>query len=155
MKIYTKTGDEGFSDVLQKRVKKSDKIFDLIGTLDKLNAVLSLAYNFCAKDEVKGEIADLQRKIVGLNGKIAGFSEFDFDVSYFEEKIDFYSEKTVGFSLYDMPQKKDSAFINLARAVCREAERTAVDIDEKNIDLIRCLNRMSDYLYAVGKYLDI
>ena len=73
MKIYTKTGDEGFSDVLQKRVKKSDKIFDLIGTLDKLNAVLSLGFNFCAKDEVKGEIAGLQRKIVGLNGKIAGF----------------------------------------------------------------------------------
>ena len=155
MKIYTKTGDEGFSDVLQKRVKKSDKIFDLIGTLDKLNAVLSLGFNFCTKDEVKGEIAGLQRKIVGLNGKIAGFSEFDFDVSYFEEKIDFYSEKTVGFSLYDMPQKKDSAFINLARTVCREAERAAVDIDEKNIDLIRYLNRMSDYLYAVGKYLDI
>ena len=54
-----------------------------------------------------------------------------------------------------MPRKKDSAFFNLARTVCRDAERTAVEIDSENTDLIRYLNRMSDYLYAVGKYLDI
>ena len=79
MKIYTKTGDEGYSDVLQKRVKKSDKIFDLIGTLDKLNAVLSLGFNFCAKDAVKGEIAGLQRKLVGLNGTLG---DMDVAVEY-------------------------------------------------------------------------
>ena len=155
MKIYTKTGDRGYSDILGKRVKKSDKIFALVGTVDKLNAVLSLGVNFCTDDKVKSEILALQSEIVKLNGKISGYGGFDFDVSQFEERIDFYSEKTVGFSLYNMPQKKDSAFFNLARTVCRDAERTAVEIDSENIGLIRYLNRMSDYLYAVGKYLDI
>lgn len=155
MKIYTKTGDGGYSDILGKRVRKSDKIFALVGTVDKLNAVLSLAVNFCTDDKVKSEILALQSEIVKLNGKISGYGEFDFDVSQFEERIGFYSEKTVGFSLYNMPQKKDSAFFNLARTICRDAERTAVEIDSENIGLIRYLNRMSDYLYAVGKYLDI
>lgn len=155
MKIYTKTGDGGYSDILGKRVKKSDKIFALVGTVDKLNAVLSLGVNFCTDDKVKREILALQSEIVKLNGKISGYGEFDFDVSRFEERIDFYSEKTVGFSLYNMPQKKDSAFFNLARTICRDAERTAVEIDSENTGLIRYLNRMSDYLYAVGKYLDI
>ena len=155
MKIYTKTGDGGYSDILGKRVKKSDKIFTLVGTVDKLNAVLSLGVNFCADDKVKSEILALQSEIVKLNGKISGYGEFDFDVSQFEERIDFYSEKTVGFSLYNMPQKKDSAFFNLARTICRDAERTAVEIGSENTGLIRYLNRMSDYLYAVGKYLDI
>mgnify|MGYP002565171970 FL=1 len=155
MKIYTKTGDGGYSDILGKRVKKSDKIFALVGTVDKLNAVLSLGVNFCTDDKVKSEILALQSEIVKLNGKISGYGEFDFDVLQFEERIDFYSEKTVGFSLYNMPQKKDSAFFNLARTICRDAERTAVEIDSENTGLIRYLNRMSDYLYAVGKYLDI
>lgn len=155
MKIYTKTGDEGYSDILGGRAKKSDRIFDLVGTVDKLNAVLGLGVNFCVNADVKGEISDLQNEIVRLNGKISGYGEFDFDVSHFEERIDFYSEKTVGFSLYNMPQKKDSAFFNLARTICREAERIAVEIDGENVDLIRYFNRMSDYLYAVGKYLDI
>lgn len=155
MKIYTKTGDGGYSDILGKRVKKSDKIFALVGTVDKLNAVLSLGVNFCTDDKVKSEILALQSEIVKLNGKISGYGEFDFDVSQFEERIDFYSEKTVGFSLYNMPQKRDSAFFNLARTICRDAERTAVEIDSENTGLIRYLNRMSDYLYAVGKYLDI
>lgn len=155
MKIYTKTGDGGYSDILGKRVKKSDKIFALVGTVDKLNALLSLGVNFCTDDKVKSEILALQSEIVKLNGKISGYGEFDFDVSQFEERIDFYSEKTVGFSLYNMPQKRDSAFFNLARTICRDAERTAVEIDSENIGLIRYLNRMSDYLYAVGKYLDI
>lgn len=155
MKIYTKTGDEGYSDILGKRVKKSDKIFALVGTVDKLNAVLSLGVNFCTDDKVKSEILALQSEIVKLNGKISGYGEFDFDVSQFEERIDFYSEKTVGFSLYNMPQKRDSAFFNLARTICRDVERTAVEIDSENTGLIRYLNRMSDYLYAVGKYLDI
>lgn len=97
----------------------------------------------------------MQSEIVKLNGKISGYGEFDFDVSQFEERIDFYSEKTVGFSLYNMPQKRDSAFFNLARTICRDAERTSVEIDSENTGLIRYLNRMSDYLYAVGKYLDI
>lgn len=155
MKIYTKTGDGGYSDILGKRVKKSDKIFALVGTVDKLTAVLSLGVNFCTDDKVKSEILALQSEIVKLNGKISGYGEFDFDVSQFEERIDFYSEKTVGFSLYNMPQKRDSAFFNLARTICRDAERTAVEIDSENTGLIRYLNRMSDYLYAVGKYLDI
>ncbi len=155
MKIYTKTGDGGYSDILGKRVKKSDKIFALVGTVDKLNAVLSLGVNFCTDDKVKSEILALQSEIVKLNGKISGYGEFDFDVSQFEERIDFYSEKTVGFSLYNMPQKRDSAFFNLARTICRDVERTAVEIDSENTGLIRYLNRMSDYLYAVGKYLDI
>ena len=130
-------------------------LFALVGTVDKLNALLSLGVNFCTDDKVKSEILALQSEIVKLNGKISGYGEFDFDVSQFEERIDFYSEKTVGFSLYNMPQKRDSAFFNLARTICRDAERTAVEIDSENTGLIRYLNRMSDYLYAVGKYLDI
>lgn len=155
MKIYTKNGDEGYSDILKKRVKKDDEIFNLVGTIDKLSSCLNFVRIKIQNEEIKQEILNLQNDLIKLNGKVAGYTSFCCDVSFFEEKIDFYCSKTGGFSGFTFAKTSLGAHLDFARCVCRDAERCAVGINYIEKDVLKYLNRMSDYLYALSKYVDM
>ncbi len=155
MKIYTKKGDEGYSDILKKRVKKSDAIFDVIGSIDKLSSCLNFARIDAKNEDIKNEILHLQKDLIKLNGYIAGYTDFCCDVSFFEEKIDFYMSEAGKFKEFTLAKTKIGAQLDFARCVCRECERYASKIDYIDKNVLKYLNRMSDYLYALSKYIDI
>ena len=155
MKIYTKLGDEGFSDALKKRVKKSDNIFNVIGTIDKLLSSLNFARIEIEDENLKEEIFNLQKELVALNGFVSGYSSFSCDVSFFEKRIDFFLSKTGPFFEFTFAKTKTGASLDFARCICREAERYAAKDENLSQDVLKYLNRMSDYLYSFSRYVDI
>lgn len=155
LKIYTKTGDEGFSDVLKKRVKKSDNVFNVIGTIDKLSSSLNFARNEIEDENLKEEILNLQKNLVSLNGFVSGYSSFSCDVVFFEKRIDYFLSKTGPFCEFTFARTKAGAYLDFARCICRDAERYATMEEGISQDVLKYLNRMSDYLYSFSRYVDI
>lgn len=65
MKIYTKTGDDGTSQLFNgQRLPKDDPVFHALGDVDELNCAVGAAREFC-KDvagvqELVGQVRGLQ-----------------------------------------------------------------------------------------------
>lgn len=80
------------------------------------------------------------------------------DISYLEEKIDFWQENLEPLHNFILPGgSEDVALCHLTRAVCRRAERSLVKVSDsltcldKNISAY--LNRLSDYLFVMARFL--
>lgn len=155
MKIYTKTGDEGISDVLNKRIKKSDNIFNVIGTIDELSSSLNFARIEIEDENLKEEILKLQKDLIALNGLISGYSSFLCDTEFFEQRIDYFSSKNGPFCEFTFAKSKAGAYLDFSRCICRRAERYMVNDENANKDVLKYLNRMSDYLYSFSRYVDL
>lgn len=161
MKIYTKTGDKGFSSLCgEERIKKSDVIFDVLGTLDELSSYIGLAKVWLEECKEKTFLETLQKKLMCLMGNIATEGECmekitETDISSLEEEIDKLQEKTGDVKDFVLTGKNEiSARLDVSRTIARRAERYMVsaaekyDIDCKNLVYI---NRLSDYLYCLAR----
>ncbi len=170
MHIYTKTGDKGTTMLIGgERVAKNDSRVEAYGTVDELDAYIGLI------DSMLKESAD--SKIP--NGTIELFGEIrkalflacayvaccsvevgekmqspDYDViTHIEKAIDDISETLPKqFSLMILGNNVISSHINVARTICRRAERRIVAIEGEIVrkDFVsQLLNRLSDYLYVL------
>jgi len=135
------------------KVKKSEKIFDLLGELDKLNTVLGIARAFSRKKTLKNKLFLLQQEILQAGSLI----NLNKDLGEFREKailLEKEIEKIKDPSLKEFVKpgrNKTEAFLHFARVVCREAERKAVALKRKQyLPLIEYLNRLSLLLFWLG-----
>lgn len=157
-KLYTGFGDSGFTETLKdQRIKKSDNLICLVGTLDEFSAVLGVAKAHLPDCDLKDDIEYLQNKLITFMGELAGGKPCADDdlVRKIEGLTDRYSERFEGFSV---PGKNiPSAYLNLARCVVRRAERiAAVLLEEEKIrrEAYCCINRFSDLMYAMSRYAE-
>ena len=71
MKIYTKTGDNGETVLINgKKVKKDDPVVEVIGSFDELNASLGLLHAVRIK-KIKPVVLDLQKDLFFLSQKLS------------------------------------------------------------------------------------
>ncbi|MBE7030121.1 MAG: ATP:cob(I)alamin adenosyltransferase [Ruminococcaceae bacterium] len=158
MKLYTGMGDGGESNLVCKKcVSKCDAVFDLLGDLDESSAALCAAATFITDGMVECDIAFLQEILIEMGGVAAGATvSLPADVVHrLEEKIDVYQAKAGGFEGFVTCYKtRGAAMVNLARAVVRRAERSAVGCCYGGKSLQITLNRMSDLLFAMSTYLE-
>ncbi len=163
MKIYTKTGDDGYSSLCsEERIKKCDIIFDVLGTLDELSSFIGLAKVQLKESHEKSFLETLQKKLVCLMGDIATEGECkekitDDDILALEEEIDKLQKETGDAFEFVLPGENEiSARLDVARTIARRAERYMVsasekyDIECKNLVYI---NRLSDYLYSLARFI--
>jgi len=161
MKIYTKNGDLGRSDLIGGfTTHKADHRFQTMGDLDELNAWLGMVKLGVDKDEaafitqIQGDIVTMMAHVAALGGKQAGKHTFSGGLeAEMEKRIDKLSEHFTGNS-FDFPGANEtSAKAHVARTVCRRAERTLVvtgwDYPISHESLVY-INRLSDYLYALA-----
>ena len=161
MKIYTKTGDKGFSSLCsEERIKKSDIIFDVLGTLDELSSFIGLAKIQVEEGDDKSFLEAIQKSLICLMGDIATEGKCrekitDSHISALEGEIDKLQKKTGDVKEFSLPGENEiSARLDIARAVARRAERYMVcasekyDIGYRNLAYI---NRLSDYLYCLAR----
>ena len=166
MKVYTKTGDKGTTSLIGgKRVSKNSLRVDLYGTVDELNAVLSIALQFEGPKDIKDDISNICNELFILGADFATPFDSEFkkiirkneeQVSALENKIDkYYNMLPPLKSFVNTYETKFAAFLNYARTVCRRAERAAVALKEEEEITeasLQYLNRLSDYLFTAVRY---
>lgn len=141
MKIYTKTGDKGTPSLFNGlKVKKSNKIIEALGSLDELNAVLGTI-------ELP-QIVEIQKDLMLINASIAGFKTVIPKAEKLEKEIDKMERTLPKLKNFILPQGQ----LHVARAVCRRAERKVVDSGRGQNDILKYLNRLSDYLFVLARY---
>ncbi|XP_065594801.1 corrinoid adenosyltransferase MMAB [Cyrtonyx montezumae] len=170
-RIYTRTGDEGFSSTFTgERRPKGDRVFEALGTTDELSCAIGLASELssekghafvgqlhkvqCVLQDVGSNIATPLSSAREAHLKRTSFSEEP--VLELEKWIDRYSEQLPPLRAFILPSGgKSSAALHLSRAVCRRAERCVVPLiqaGEADPNVAKYLNRLSDYLFVLARY---
>lgn len=165
-KIYTKTGDQGKTALINgERLPKNSLVFEVLGTLDEFNASLGLVVWKFAQGKRNSIwqreylfLLDLQNELFKLGAEVAASPRVLLDPNFIqllEQEIDFL-QNTLGKNWHNkfvLPGGSEiAAFLDLARTICRRLERRMVTLDhERDIRevILQFLNRISDYLYVL------
>ena len=169
MSIATKTGDKGKTALIGgERVSKADIRVEAYGTIDELGAQLGFARSICGDAEINAFIKSVQKDLFLVAGSVANPNFADAPKPYLSvEMIDRLTaevgriEKIEGILAdWSLPGDVSSAAVfDIARTVCRRAERAVVRLQENDeaVDalVVTFLNRLSDLLWLVGRLLEL
>ena len=164
MKIYTKKGDSGNTQLLGgKNVKKNNIRLECYGTIDELNAYIG---HICDQQKNKDHLKNLiqiQNDLFNLGSCIAfdGNKSIELpiidqdNIKFLEEKIDKIEKSLPALKNFILPSgHPTSSLCHIARTVCRRAERKLVslcEVEDLNNNFLIYLNRLSDYLFVLSR----
>jgi|GEM_PF-282965 len=161
MKIYTKTGDAGQTDLIGERVDKDNLKISTIGTLDELNSLLGIARAKTPLQNVGEALQYLQGALFEISAIIAGTSAKDVKVpeaKNLEEVIDEVDKMLPPLTHFILPNGHEGAtFLHHARSVCRRSERLVVALNKKEElakGILEFINRTSDFLFVMARYVN-
>ena len=174
MSIVTKTGDDGSTGLMyNRRVPKSHPRVETYGAVDELNAALGMARAVAARSPWLHEhILDIQKDLVTLMGELATLPEdfpryekdgFPLLTAAHTEKLDALvreiESQNVSYKNWATPGANPAAAaLDLARTVCRRAERRASALREasqlNNAQILIHLNRLSDTLWLLARWAE-
>lgn len=172
-KIYTKTGDDGTTGLVDgSRIVKNDVRMAAIGDVDELNSALGVA--ICDINDaqlvkalrvIQNDLFDLGADLATPAGEGDDFTPSDMvlrvtpsQVERLESEIDAANDHLDPLTSFILPGgDKSAAAIHLARAIARRAERaavTAAQVMAINPQALAYINRLSDYLFVLGRVLN-
>jgi cob(I)alamin adenosyltransferase len=166
MKIYTKTGDAGQTGLYDgTRIDKDNIRVESYGTIDELDSSLGFARNFIENPEIVDIIYKIQRDLFTVSAQLATMKELPEKnrvtiehIEYLETLIDSYIEKMPKVDAFIIPgSNKSSAALHMSRTICRRAERriiTLSKIEEVDPLVVKYVNRLSDCIYAIARFLE-
>jgi len=164
MKIYTRTGDKGITSLLnKKKISKAHPLIEACGSMDELVCYTGLLREHITAPEITGQLTEIQKDLMKLLSYLAGnkkgniLKDILLRTKQLEENID-------KMNLVLSPQKHfiipggslPIAHCHIARTLCRKAERRvvkAMKVNKTNAPLFSYLNRLSDYLYTLSRYI--
>ena len=172
-KIYTKTGDKGETSLYGgTRVSKAAARVESYGTLDELNAFIGLAKAEISDEKVSSQLQKIQFDLFTVGSEAAtptdklilanGKNRLDLMISEkeileLEHWMDDLDAELEPLQFFILPSGgKAAASIHVCRTVCRRAERAMVylnETEEVRPELIKYLNRLSDYLFILARYI--
>ena len=166
MKIYTKTGDKGQTSLWDgERVDKDSLRVECYGTIDELNATIGIARSMTQDPEMKDFLLSIQRKLFYVGGELATrkeekkfYSMQKSDVEELEKIIDSCIARIDDVNKFIIAGSTVvSAHLDFSRTVARRAERLIIRLSREediNPQLIMYVNRLSDAIYAIERYLE-
>ena len=166
MKIYTKTGDTGETALFSGgRVPKHHLRVESYGTIDELNSVLGVVRATKPSPQTDIWLEDIQNQLFHLGADLAtpmdAQSEWVIRVTpeqidWLEETIDTMTAELEPLSNFILPGgNMSSAQLQVARTICRRAERLVSALQEEetiNEVALAYINRLSDWLFTSARY---
>jgi cob(I)alamin adenosyltransferase len=169
LKIYTKTGDRGKTSLIGgTKVPKSHIRIESYGTVDELNCFIGWLNDQLSDEPLKTSLKEVQDRLFTIGSSLASDPDKEplmkipdlkeTDIEFLEKEIDRMNDKLAPMKSFILPGGHvivSSAHI--ARAVCRRAERSCVQLMENDLFVnplvIKYLNRLSDYLFVLARYI--
>jgi cob(I)alamin adenosyltransferase len=165
-RIYTRTGDDGTTALgTGARRKKYDLRVEAYGTVDEVNATIGLVRLHTQGAELDAGLARIQNDLFDVSADLclaekgpggARLTVTDAQVAWLETEIDRLNADLAPLKSFILPGGSPaSAFLHLARTVCRRAERIMVELKDKegvSEPSLRYINRLSDYLFVAGRF---
>jgi len=172
MALYTRYGDSGETDLFPwGRIQKTNLRLEALGTLDELNAALGVVRAQNIPHETDQQIESFQKVLLRLSSELScqdpEMVEWlkrigPEETAFLEAEIDQLDHELPEIhELIYFQGPPAAAFTQLARAVCRRAERAVWRLKEDqpetpvSEEILRWLNRFSDYLFMLGRKLAV
>ncbi len=170
--IATKTGDAGTTGLVGGvRLSKSDLRVECYGTVDELGAALGFARSLCSQNDIKIWTEEIQRTLFRVGAALSTPPEARRAEPFLKgDDVDDLTnlvhtiEATEGIlSDWSLPgANTESAAYEVARTVCRRAERLVVRFVESSVSeelvpshVLAYLNRLSDLLWLLGRLIEV
>ncbi|QLD91041.1 cob(I)yrinic acid a,c-diamide adenosyltransferase [Natronomonas salina] len=166
MKIYTGRGDEGMTDLRDmSRVSKTSPRIEAYGTVDEVNSLVG-RIRPSGYDDVDEKLAAVQNHLHIIQAEFANPDAEDADTPHVEEHhvqkledwMDVFDDELDPLQSFILPGGSDvGSKLHHARAVCRRAERRAVDLaDDEPVNgaAVAYLNRLSDALFVWARVVN-
>lgn len=173
MSITTRTGDNGETGLLfSKRTSKGDPRIAACGDIDELNAAIGLARAHLQGTRENSRLEAIQKSLIALMGELATLpedsaryaaSKFDKLTADNTHQIDSWiaehEASGLTFKGWALPGRTvASANLDMARTICRRAERSTVAIrspeTNESSQAVIYLNRLSDLLWLMARSVE-
>ena len=170
MSIVTKTGDQGETSLMYgRRVPKNDPRVEAYGAVDEMTAALGMARAICDDKFVTEQIFAVQKDLINVMGELAtvpedrarylkdGFQVTDAKMvdQVTAVIVDLEKDKALYPKDWVIPgANRVSAALDFARVICRRAERQVATLKDPNPEILRYLNRLSDFWWLLARYLE-
>ncbi len=168
-RIYTRTGDDGTTALGSgERRPKYDLRVAAYGTVDETNAAIGVVRLHLADSaDVDAMLGRVQNDLFDLGadlavpereGKAERLRMLASQVERLERDIDSLNDQLAPLTSFVLPGGTSaSAYLHLARTICRRAERMMVELaarpDEPvNAAGIQYMNRLSDFLFVASRF---
>lgn len=168
-KIYTKTGDLGKTSLIGgTKVPKSNIRIDAYGTIDELNSFVGLTADHLTHQPSKNILKEIQDRLFTIGSSLACDPDKESqlkipdlkegDIVLLEKEIDKMNEELSEMKSFILPGGHVAiSNAHVTRCVCRRAERICVNMQEHELFvnplIIKYLNRLSDYLFVLARYI--
>ena len=165
MKVYTKKGDKGQTQLLGGSIVDKDHVkLECYGTIDELNSFIGNIYDQDLKEFHKEILLNIQNQLFNL-GSVISFDGIkdkiklpnitSKNIEMLEKAIDKMEESLPMLKNFILPSgHPTTSKCHIARTVCRRAERNLVTLSKTSeIDNLHLqyLNRLSDYLFVLSR----
>lgn len=167
MKLYTRTGDHGQTSLLGgSRVAKHDIRIEAYGTVDELNSWLGLLRDQIPDDHEISTLIGIQEDLFVIGSHLASepskanikIPDLPADAAErLEREMDRMEEAVPALRSFILPGGHVVvSHCHIARCICRRAERRVIALGDAHppayTDIIRYLNRLSDYLFMLARF---
>ena len=166
-KIYTRTGDDGTSGLVDgSRVSKSSPRMTAIGDVDEANSALGLSIAHLGDHPLAASLFRIQNELFDLGADLAtpvtdaadpdwALRMIPAQAARLEREIDAMNETLSPLASFILPGGSAAvAALHLARAIVRRAERATVELAKSeriNPPAATYLNRLSDHLFVAAR----
>ncbi len=166
-RIYTRTGDRGDTGLIGgRRVPKDHLRVEAYGAVDELNAHLGIVRAHTADADLGSLLDEIQHRLFDLGAELAAPagatgaapSIGDAEIEWLERAIDTCQAALPPLREFILPGGALlAAEVHVTRTVCRRAERRLVTLARRETvrsDLLRYLNRLSDFLFVLARVMN-
>jgi len=169
MSIATMRGDGGQTGLAGGiRVSKADVRVDAYGTVDELNSTLGFARSICGNPEIASAVHDIQKTLFRVGSALATPPESKKpapplaaeDVDRLTDMVHAIEARDGILSDWSLPgAHPESAAFEVARTVCRRAERCIVRLIESGTTVhpqsLPYINRLSDLIWLFARQIEL